>query len=107
MIALFAYLLLGHYLMDYPLQGDYISRAKNPVSPLPHVPWWQVMFAHTFMHAMAVYIILGIWWIAVLELVIHFATDVQKCRGELTYNQDQFIHIGCKALWVILFVILT
>jgi hypothetical protein len=103
MIALFCFLLLGHYLMDYPLQGPFIAQGKNPFDPIPHIPWYQIMFAHTFMHAMAVYVILGVWWIAALELVIHFATDYFKCKGELTFNQDQSIHMACKIVWVLLF----
>jgi hypothetical protein len=95
-------LVLVHYLCDYPLQGDFIARAKNRFQPVQHVPWYHPMIAHTFMHGFGVYLVLGVWWIGVLEMISHFAIDYQKCRGELTFSQDQALHIGCKVLWVAL-----
>jgi hypothetical protein len=101
-IELLALLLLAHFLLDYPLQGDFLSKAKNRVNPIPHVPWYQAMFAHTAMHGIAVGLITGIWILAVLEMAIHWITDDLKCRGELTFNQDQAIHIICKVVWAII-----
>jgi hypothetical protein len=34
-------LIAGHALADYPLQGDFLSRAKNRSAPIPGFPWWQ------------------------------------------------------------------
>lgn len=34
-------LIAGHFLCDYPLQGDFLSKAKNRVNPIPGVPWYQ------------------------------------------------------------------
>ncbi len=100
MIDIFLMLLFGHYVMDYPFQGDFLARAKNRMAPVPHVPWYQAMFAHAFMHSGVVYFVTGLWWLAVLELVTHFIIDDLKCRGELTFNQDQFSHVFCKIVWV-------
>lgn len=102
MIQLLALLVFAHYLMDYPLQGDFLARAKNRMNPVPHVPWRHAMAAHAFLHAGAVYFILGLWWIAVLEFVAHFIIDDLKCRGEITYHRDQVLHLACKFVWVIL-----
>lgn len=99
MISLFLTLLLFHFLLDYPLQGDFLAKAKNRTNPIPHVPWYQAMFAHTAMHGIAVGFITGVPLFAFLEMVIHWITDDMKCRGELTYNQDQAIHIICKVIW--------
>lgn len=33
-------LLAGHALCDYPLQGDFLAKAKNRAAPLPGVPWY-------------------------------------------------------------------
>ena len=104
-LIVLASLLFFHYLFDFPLQGKYVARAKNPVDPLPHTPWQHVMTAHAFMHAGGVYMVLGIWWIAALEFVSHFAIDYYKCRGELTYRQDQYFHMACKVLWVLLAIV--
>ena len=57
------------------------------------------MFAHTTLHAAAVWIVTGMWTLAVFELVVHWITDDLKCGGKLTFNQDQLIHILCKAIY--------
>jgi len=92
-------LLFLHFLLDYPLQGEFLSKAKNRYNPIPHVPWYQAMFAHTAMHGIAVGFITGIPILGILEVVMHWITDDLKCRGELTFNQDQTIHITCKFIW--------
>lgn len=107
MIELFALLLFAHLLFDYPLQGDFLSRAKNRFDPIPHVPWYQAMFAHTAMHGMAVWIITGIPLLGLAEMAIHWITDDLKLRGELTFNQDQAIHIVCKAVWAVITVLVV
>lgn len=107
MIELFALLLFAHLLFDYPLQGDWLARAKNRSDPIPHVPWYQAMFAHTAMHGMAVWIITGIPLLGLAEMAIHWITDDLKLQGELTFNQDQAIHIVCKVVWVVITVLVV
>lgn len=34
-------LVAGHALADYPLQGDFLARAKNRTAPIAGFPWWQ------------------------------------------------------------------
>ena len=95
-------LIVVHFLCDYPLQGDFLARAKNRFDPIKGVPWYQAMFAHTAMHGFGVYLVLGVWWLGVLEMISHFAIDYRKCQGELTFNEDQIYHLCCKVLWVAL-----
>lgn len=90
----------GHALADYPLQGDFLARAKNRTAPIPGVPWQQALGAHVAIHGMFVAIITGIWWLAIPEAIIHWITDDAKCRGKISFNTDQAIHIVCKALWL-------
>lgn len=99
MIELFVLLTAAHFVCDYPLQGEFIAFGKNAAKPLPGVPWYQPMLAHVSIHAVAVYLITGLWVLAMAEFLMHFITDHAKCHGRLTYNQDQAIHIGCKAVW--------
>ena len=95
--------LLGvHALCDYPLQGDFLSKAKNRTAPIPGVPWQQALGAHVVIHGAAVALITGIWWLFIAEAAIHWLTDDAKCRGGLTFNQDQAIHIACKILWLVI-----
>ena len=99
-------LLAAHALADYPLQGDFLSRAKNRTAAIPGVPWWQALGAHCVIHGAAVALLTGIGWLGLMETIIHWFTDDAKCRGKLTFNQDQAIHIGCKVLWLAIAVYL-
>ena len=100
-------LVCAHALCDYPLQGDFLSKAKNNRQPIPGVPAWQAMSAHCAIHAGAVMLITGFWIFAVFEFVVHYVTDRAKCNGFIGYNQDQAIHVLCKAAYVPAVYLLT
>lgn len=98
--AMLAVALVGaHALADYPLQGDFLSRAKNRTAPIPGVPWGQAMAAHSAIHGAFVSLLTGIWWLGGLEAAAHWLTDDAKCRGRISYNHDQAIHLLAKAAW--------
>ena len=97
---LMAIALIGaHFLFDYPLQGDFLSKAKNRTTPIPGVPWWQALAAHAAIQGAAVALLTGLWWLFIAETAVHWFTDDAKCRGKISFNADQFIHLGCKAAW--------
>lgn len=102
MITLFFFLVVAHALADYPLQGDFLSKAKNRAAPITGVPWWQALGAHALIHGGFVALITNSVLLGIFEVVAHFVIDDLKCRGKLTFNQDQFLHIGCKVVWVFL-----
>lgn len=95
-------LLVGHALADYPLQGDFLSRAKNRVAAIAGVPWYQALGAHSLIHAGIVGAITGSVWLAAAEFVSHFVIDDLKCTGRLTFNQDQSLHMVCKLVWLLI-----
>lgn len=99
---IFALLLGWHALADYPLQGDFLARAKNRAAPIPGVPWYQAMGAHVAIHALGVWLITGVWWMGAIEAVAHFATDDAKCRGKIGFNTDQFLHIALKTAFAVI-----
>lgn len=99
-LAMFAALVAGHALCDYPLQGDFLSKGKNRTAPIPGMPWWQLLGAHAAIHGGAVGLITGIWWLGLLEFAAHFVIDDMKCRSHLTFTQDQTLHLICKVLWI-------
>lgn len=92
----------AHCLLDYAGQGDFMAKAKNRMTPVPGVPWWNVLAAHSSIHGAAVALITGVWWLSILEALTHFATDDSKCRGKISFNADQRIHIECKVLWCLI-----
>lgn len=104
MVEIFLLMVAGHALADYPLQGDFLAKGKNHKAPIPGIPWGHPLAAHSAIHAGFVGIITGSIWLGLAEFVIHAATDHAKCDGRISYNTDQAIHIGCKAVWAVLVV---
>jgi hypothetical protein len=101
-LTLFSLLVVAHFVCDYPLQGDFLSKAKNHRAPFPGVPWGQALAAHAVIHGGAVGILTGHWWLGVAEVIAHAAIDYLKCDGLLSFNVDQALHIACKVVWVAL-----
>lgn len=102
--ALLFWLVVGHALADYPLQGDFLARAKNRSASIPGFPWWQALTAHAVIHGGVVAYITGFIWLGVAEIVAHWIIDDLKCRGKIGLNTDQALHIICKALWALVVI---
>lgn len=100
MIETFLLLVAAHFLADYPLQGDFLARGKNRLNPIPDIPFWHPLTAHSAIHGGFVGLITGSYIIGLFEFAIHWITDDAKCRGWIGYNTDQAIHIMCKIAWV-------
>ena len=98
-VEMFALMIVGHALADYPLQGDFLAKAKNRTTPIKGVPWQQAMTAHAIIHAGFVGIITGSILLGLAEFVAHWLTDDLKCRSKISFNTDQSIHIACKFVW--------
>lgn len=101
-LFVFAWLVVLHLLCDYPLQGDFMAKAKNHKTAIPGVPWYTLMASHAFIHAAAVAMLTGSYLCVCLEFFSHFLIDTLKCEGEISYNTDQALHIGMKACYVLL-----
>ncbi|MFN7930299.1 MAG: DUF3307 domain-containing protein [Blastocatellia bacterium] len=99
MVVLFFKLLIGHFLADYPLQGEFLAKAKNHKQPIPGVPWIQALIAHAAIHAGMVWFLTGSGVLGCFEFFLHLAIDGMKCEGTISFNVDQLLHWGCKALW--------
>lgn len=104
-LHVFLLLVVGHAVADYPLQGDFLSRAKNRFAPVAGAPWYQAMGAHAAIHGGAVGIITGNVALGLCEFLLHWRIDDAKCKGAISYNQDQALHVACKVIWATLFYI--
>lgn len=98
-VTLLFLLLFAHALADYPLQGDFLSQAKNRNTPIGKVFWPHALGAHAMIHGGFVLLLTGSIWLAIAEVIVHAATDWAKCEQEISLNVDQAIHIACKVLW--------
>jgi hypothetical protein len=101
-----ALMLVAHALADYPLQGDWLAKAKNrTLAPVPgSVVWPGAMTCHAGIHAFGVFLATGSWVLAVGEFAAHAAIDDAKCRSVIGYNADQALHVGCKVAWALMLV---
>lgn len=101
------WMLIGHAVADYPLQGDWLSKAKNPALHLVsgQTIWPLALLSHAAIHAGAVKLATGSWALAACEFVAHALIDFWKCRGGLTYNGDQILHVLCKFFWAVALLI--
>lgn len=68
--------------------------AKNRAAPISGVPWYQALGAHAIIHGATVALITGRTSLGIAEAAIHAITDDAKCKGRLTFNQDQAIHLS-------------
>jgi len=93
------WLLVGHALCDYPLQGDFLARGKNHKSPIPGVPFYQCLVAHALIQAGSVALITGSMAAGMAEFVAHVVIDYGKCDGWYGFNVDQALHIACTLVW--------
>lgn len=97
-------LIAGHFLADYPLQGQFLAEAKNPHTELGRTHWLHALTAHSAIHGGLVALLTGSVLLGLAETIVHWITDWMKCEGFINFNQDQFIHIVCKVIWFIIFM---
>ncbi len=104
--VIFFALVIGHALADYPLQGRFLSIAKNrhaDVTSLfegnlpPRGLWIHALTAHSLIHAGVVWFITGSLTLSLVEMVLHWLIDFVKCEKWTSFTVDQFLHVACKA----------
>jgi hypothetical protein len=105
-ITLFLVLIGLHCIADYPLQGDFLANGKDLTNPLPSIPWYQCMLAHCSIHGLFVGIALQDPFLGIIEFLAHFYIDCLKCVKVFNYNQDQFLHIFCKLMWIAIYMLI-
>lgn len=98
------WLLIAHFALDFPFQGDTMAMRKSRHCKLPDigVPWGYWMTAHALMQAGGVFLILGNLPIAIGEFVAHFTIDCIKCEKWIDIHSDQLMHAACKGIWLLL-----
>jgi len=96
-MLMMALMLIGaHWLCDYPLQGPFLSDAKQN-GPLR----FYHLVAHAGIQGAAVVLVTGNIWLGLAEWAAHTVIDEAKVRGKTSFAVDQALHIGCKAVWLV------
>lgn len=97
---LFLALCIAHVLADFPLQGEFLSQAKNRFTDIGFALWRWCLPAHAAIHAGFVWALTGSLWLGVAEFICHGFIDWLKCNQDISFTQDQIAHYACKGIWV-------
>lgn len=97
------WLLVGHFVADYPLQTDFIAQRKSRLNSIRAVPWYYVLTGHAATHAAAVGLVTGSPLLSAFELAAHWLIDAAKCEGWTSIHVDQALHVACKIAWTLAF----
>jgi len=95
------YLLAAHWLADYPLQGDFLAKAKQ-AGPMQ----FYHLVAHAGIQGAAVALVTGSLWLGLAEWAAHTIIDEAKVKGKTSFVVDQALHIACKAVWLLVLIVL-
>ena len=110
LVILFA-LLIVHAVCDYPLQGEFLAKAKNRRAdlsglfgkrPVPCDLWPHALSAHSLIHAGGVWLVTGSVALAGIEFLVHCVIDFVKCEGAIGFTADQALHWACKVVYAVL-----
>lgn len=86
----------GHWLADYPLQSDFLVKAKVE-GPLRAYH----LVAHAGIHGAVVLLVTGHVLLGLAEWALHVLIDEAKIRRKISFAQDQALHLLCKLLWLV------
>lgn len=104
-ISMFCLLIAGHALADFPLQGDTTAVNKNRHAKTElqkHVPAFYWLGSHAIIHGAAVGLITGSVGLGIAETIMHGMIDFGKCEKLYSIHIDQFLHVLCKIVWLII-----
>lgn len=93
-MEVFALMIAGHFVADYPMQGDFLAKAKSD-GPLRV---WH-LFGHGAIHGGSVLLVTGSLLLCILETIAHMVIDESKVRNRISFATDQALHFGCKLAW--------
>lgn len=102
MITVLILLLLMHALADFPLQGDFLARAK--FGNMPGIPGWYALATHSLIHAGFVFWITDSLVFFTVEFVAHYVIDTLKTKNRISFSVDQVLHIACKVAYAAVIV---
>jgi hypothetical protein len=102
--TLFFLLLFGHALADQPLQTLLMSQAKRGSADCPA---WLGLSYHAIIHGGFVLLFSGSFGLGVAEFIAHYIIDAMKCRELFGCKVDQALHLLCKVVWVMIWMLIS
>lgn len=113
LIAVAFWLLVGHAVGDFALQTEWMVRSKNPArrrsrgSQRHDLIWIHVLSGHALIHGGAVALATGLVWLGIAETLAHWAIDYGKAQQLYNFHADQLLHLGCKLLWLVCWLLVV
>jgi len=103
-IELFLVLVAAHWLADFPLQGDYMAKAKVGALRTAEGTW--CLTAHAAIQGLVLGSVVFLnggdaFVFGLLVFATHWAIDFLKVRNVFGYSADQFLHIFFIAVLVV------
>ncbi|MDD9893304.1 MAG: DUF3307 domain-containing protein [Gammaproteobacteria bacterium] len=105
-------LLAGHALADFGLQTEFVARFKSQqmrfkdnINKRDDLVWIHVLASHSLIHGLMVYLVLQNIWLALAETVVHGLIDHAKSANRFGFHTDQFLHLGSKLVWWIIWML--
>lgn len=118
-------LLFLHVLADFTFQTDVMAKLKNrkndlnrkqqwlndPNSiPIPNgqkyqLTWFYWLSAHALIQGGLIGIVFGNWYIAFIEVIMHWIIDFLKTNNYTNIHQDQGMHIGLRIIYGVVLVL--
>ena len=73
------WLLLGHYVLDYPLQGEFLAQTKGK--------YWYSLLAHSMIYGLGMALVLNLLgvfatWKAIVLVASHILIDYKKATAK-------------------------
>ena len=97
-VNLLIVLALGHFVADFPLQGDRMAVEKCPGRDITlNWRWW--ITAHAATHGFMVSLLTGVPLLGLAEMGTHLLIDYGKTRLRYSLLLDQVMHLICKVVW--------
>ena len=93
-------LFAGHFLADFPLQGDHISKTKSRHHIPDYIPkgqiatpiWFYSLTAHAMIHGLMVFLITTRMDLTLFMIITHWIIDFMKCENWTDPHADQVFH---------------
>jgi len=108
MWILIFWLIVGHAVADFSLQGEAMAKFKNRHNRPDHIPlgqkltpcWPYWLSAHALEHGACVALVTGSVVLGLCETLSHWVIDFGKCENWYGPHVDQGLHLVCKLTWV-------
>lgn len=101
-------LVAGHALGDFALQNEWVAKNKVrnrfPIHAGVTI-WPYVLLSHALQHGMIVFFITQSLGLGLAEVGAHAIIDFFKGEGRINFHVDQGLHIACKVLWLLVYIL--